>query len=72
MSKVDEVRNLYERQIEMYKEDLKRIDLKVEKSIREVQSENFKQKIDAKNYEDTQIRKLDELQRDLTWLKESS
>jgi len=31
----------------MYKEDLKRIDLKVEKSIREVQNESSKQKINA-------------------------
>ncbi len=44
MSKVDEVRNLYERQIEMYKEDLKRIDLKVEKSLRDMHSESYQTK----------------------------
>lgn len=66
MSKVDEVRNLYERQIEMYKEDLKRIDLKVEKSIREVQNESSKQKINAQNYEEGLTLKLDELVRDMT------
>ncbi|CDW75284.1 UNKNOWN [Stylonychia lemnae] len=42
ISKVDEVRNLYERQIEIYKEDLKRFDLKVEKFNRDLEKESFK------------------------------
>ena len=58
MSKVDEVRNLYERQVEVYKEDMKRVDLKAEQMLREVEKANFKQDLRMRQIENNLMRQV--------------
>lgn len=66
MSKVDEIRNLYERQIEMYKEDLKRVDLKVEKSLREMYADNYQTKQSSISVEENINVKINDMLRTLS------
>ena len=42
---IDEVRNLYEKQIELTREDMKRFDLKTERAVRELDSEKIRLKV---------------------------
>jgi hypothetical protein len=44
-TKIDEVRNLYEKQIELTKEDMKRFDLKTERAVKELDREKIKLKV---------------------------
>lgn len=51
-STIDEVRNLYEMQIEVHKEDMKRLDLKTERAIRELEKEKRRMKVDMERNEE--------------------
>ena len=42
---IDQVRNLYQKQIELTREDMKRFDLKTEKAVKELDSEKIRLKV---------------------------
>eukprot|EP00347_Sterkiella_histriomuscorum_P007668 403348032 len=71
VTKVDEVRNLYERQIEIYKEDLKRLDLKAETFNREMEKIDFKQRNKIEKVEESMNQKIGDLLKQVTTLKDT-
>lgn len=69
-TRVDEVRNLYERQVEIYKEEMKRLDLKAEVNQREIDRQRYKARMAFEKLESKFIDKFDEMQRELNLTKD--
>ena len=63
-TKIDEVRNLYEKQIELTKEDMKRFDLKTERAVKELDREKIKLKVHVEELDEQINAKVNKIELD--------